>query len=257
MQARINEHDEFLLSRLLDGDLAAEEADALRARLEREPELQAAYDALRRIDEALESRRKDQPDVDFRAFHANVMQAVEAEAGATVSGKDRETGGVLLKFPSWFKVATPLAAAAALALVLLLNSGKPTIDTPTAQPGQGDSGTSSIAMTEGPTAKPALLDPTTHGGRLVLAQVSRPVSDSSGKIVVRVGQPAEAAPAERSMVQVSFRHCDELARLVEYKDQSTENESKLVEIWPSQPENKNREPEPAWGIDLEIDATPL
>jgi len=108
---RPDEHDEFLLSRLLDGDLPDEEAAALNARLEREPALRATLDALTRIDALLADRRGQGPDVDWARFHAQVMDKVTARAALPAR---------TLRFPRWLRVAVPVAAAASFALVILL-----------------------------------------------------------------------------------------------------------------------------------------
>lgn len=63
---RITQHDEYLLSRLVDGDLPGDEAESLRGRMEREPDLRAAFQSLVRLDAALKARRADQPRVDWR-----------------------------------------------------------------------------------------------------------------------------------------------------------------------------------------------
>lgn len=108
MTRPINEHDEFLLSRLLDDDLPADEAANLRARMEREPELRRAFTAMSRIDILLGARRADQPQVNWTRFHSQVMNLVEAEAARPIT----------IKLSSYLRAALPLAAAAAIALVI-------------------------------------------------------------------------------------------------------------------------------------------
>jgi anti-sigma factor RsiW len=108
MSRPINEQDEFLLSRLLDDDLSPQEAADLRARMQREPELQEAYQALSRIDSLLVARRADQPQVDWTRFHREVMDQVEAEAGS------RRT----IRLTDFLRVGMVLAAAASIALVV-------------------------------------------------------------------------------------------------------------------------------------------
>ena len=122
MTRPINEQDEFLLSRLLDNDLSPEESANLRARLEGEPELQRAYAAMTRIDALLVARRADQPQVDFSRFHSSVMSQVEAEAARPVT----------IRLANYLRVALPLAAAAAIALVVLFwpHAGPTHIKTP-------------------------------------------------------------------------------------------------------------------------------
>jgi len=75
---RLNENDEYLLSRLLDNDLPADQAAGLRARLQTEPELRACFDSLGRLNTALERCRADQPRVDVDRLHADLMRTLEA-----------------------------------------------------------------------------------------------------------------------------------------------------------------------------------
>jgi len=106
---RPDEHDEFLLSRLLDGDLSDDEAAALHARLEREPELRSLLDALTRIDTLLADRRDERPAVNWARFHARVMDQVSDQSALS---------GRTLRFPRWLRVTVPIAVAAGIALVV-------------------------------------------------------------------------------------------------------------------------------------------
>jgi anti-sigma factor RsiW len=74
MTPRISEHDEFLLSQLVDGDLPVDDAALLRQRLIAEPALRECYEEHCRLDQALVARRASQPVVDLDSFHAQVMQ---------------------------------------------------------------------------------------------------------------------------------------------------------------------------------------
>src|SRR5689334_9992725 len=109
---RITEQDEFLLSRLLDGELDAAQADALRARVAREPVLRASFEAMGSLDRALMNRRTRQPDVDWAKFHQRIMTEIAAK-------QSRSTSIRIFKFPPpvWYAWA-PLAAAAAIAFVV-------------------------------------------------------------------------------------------------------------------------------------------
>lgn len=109
MNKRIDERDELLLSRLLDGDLTEREEAELSARIEREPDLRASHDALARLNDALVARRKDVPKVDWGRFRSRVMDSIEVPASSAK----------VIRFPSWLRVAAPLAAAAVLALIVL------------------------------------------------------------------------------------------------------------------------------------------
>lgn len=108
MNRPLNEQDEFLLSRLLDNDLPPDEAADLRARMEREPQLRKAYEATTRIDSLLAARRADQPQINWSAFHRQVMAQVEAQ---TIHQRT-------IRLADFLRVALPLAAAAAIALVV-------------------------------------------------------------------------------------------------------------------------------------------
>jgi anti-sigma factor RsiW len=108
----INEQDEFLLSQLLDGQLPTVEAEHLRERMRTEPELRKAYEALERVHSLVDRRRSDQPSVDWVQFHQQVMDQVDAE---------RSRATRVIRFPRWVAIGVPLAAAAAVALVVLVN----------------------------------------------------------------------------------------------------------------------------------------
>jgi hypothetical protein len=112
MNRPIDERDEFLLSRLVDDDLPADEAAALRTRIEREPDLRNAYSALTRIDSLLVARRTDQPAIDWARFHRGVMEQVEGEALVAAARPK------VIRLADYLRVALPLAAAAAIALVV-------------------------------------------------------------------------------------------------------------------------------------------
>lgn len=104
--AEVSEQDEFLLSELLDGHLPAVEAEQLQKRIAAEPELREAYKALERVHSFVGSRSSDQPSVDWAHFHRRVMERVQARR--------------VLRFPRWVAISVPLAAAAAVALVVLI-----------------------------------------------------------------------------------------------------------------------------------------
>lgn len=153
MSLRINEHDEFLLSRWLDGDLSAAEAEALERRLEREPGLRSASEQMRRLDTLLSARRGDQPEIDWGRFRAGVMDRVRAE----------RTEQRIIRFPRWLPVAGALAAAAAIALVFTLRP-------------DGNAGVShppSIASHDGGVGDGGQAAP-------IVVQVHRPVYASAG-----------------------------------------------------------------------------
>ena len=106
---QISEQDELLLNRLLDGDLAADEAARLQERLVREPALRDAMNALMRINTLLVDRGGEQPDINWRQFRQDVLDQIGQEAHR----------GKTLRFTRWVWTAAPLAAAAIIALVVM------------------------------------------------------------------------------------------------------------------------------------------
>ncbi len=111
----IHERDEWLLNRLLDGELSAAEERSLHARLDAEPALRAALATLQRVDRALADRRLDRPVVDWAGFHAGVMRAVTPQVAPAAR---------TIRFPVWLRMAMPVAAAAAIVLVVLLQDAR-------------------------------------------------------------------------------------------------------------------------------------
>ena len=189
---RINEHDEFLLNRLVDGDLPADEAAALGDRIEREPELRAVYESLVRLNALLADRRKDTCAVNWGRFHAAVMGRIEADAARSAR---------VIRFPFWVRVAAPLAAAAAVALFVVLRVPHGTIQPAPAEPG---------------TLRVAYLTPRAASqgvpGALVV-RFSRP-----GQV-----RPADAGPAEPA-IQVAYARSAELEDSIRRADQARQDE---------------------------------
>lgn len=184
--------DEFLLSRLLDGDLAHDEREVVLRRLEAEPALRECHDWLKRVDQALVQHRTPMPAVDYGRFHRKLMKQVRAEA--------RGAGG-LPRFPVWARLAAPLAAAAAIALVVWLQPGlRPEPPSPT-EPRSGGS--------EWVDAQPAASEP------LVVA-INRPAS-SSGMLAVNVGKPSTSNPQAQT-VRVTFARSVDIAETVQRID---------------------------------------
>ncbi len=146
----ISEHDEFLLSELLDGNLPDEQSVALRERMTREPELARAYESLARVDQLLAARRGVRPAFDFHRLQEAVMSDVRRRSGWRTA---------LYRFPLWARYAAPLAAAAAISLAVLLNSpagpqpvspahdtvANNTVANNDPSPGQGDDATNAVA----------------------------------------------------------------------------------------------------------------
>jgi anti-sigma factor RsiW len=115
MSIQITEHDEFLLSQLLDDQLTAAEAETLRARMTREPALRAAYEEFVALDRVLQQRAGDQPAVSSEAFCESVANRIEQEHASPA----------VIRFPLARLMAfgLPMAAAAAIALVVFLPMG--------------------------------------------------------------------------------------------------------------------------------------
>lgn len=111
----VSDEDEYLLSRMLDGDLAGEEESTVLRRLAAEPALRACHESLSQVNEALVARRADAPSVDYEAFHEELMEKVEAESGRAAPR--------IVRFPTWARFAAPLAVAAAIAFAVLLRPG--------------------------------------------------------------------------------------------------------------------------------------
>lgn len=94
MKSRINEHDEFLLSQLMDGDLPVDQAASLRKRLAEEPELRLFYESLCRVDRMLKSQSSRRLDIDLGSFHQGLMHKLADEV--PVSEQDEYLLGQLL-----------------------------------------------------------------------------------------------------------------------------------------------------------------
>ncbi|MHC4443839.1 MAG: anti-sigma factor family protein [Planctomycetota bacterium] len=112
-----SEKDEFLLNRLLDGDLTQQQAEQLRQRIQKEPALREAYQAYVRINSSLEQRKQDRPTVDWLRFHNAIMQSI----------KDQPARHKTISISKWLMVGAPLAAAAAIALLITFYQGPTTV----------------------------------------------------------------------------------------------------------------------------------
>ena len=179
--ACVEEQDQFLLSRLLDGDLLADEATALRRRLEREPALRAAFESLAQVDALLEDRRADWPTVDWPRFREAVMDAVEAETSAPPA---------IIRSVHWMRVGVPLAAAAAIAVLVTLYRSGPETDGPEAGPGPGP----------------------------VVAVV--PSGDDPAPTLVRFKRHWFSPRAEAGVIQVTFAQSAQLEEVTQQQDRA-------------------------------------
>ena len=206
---RISEQDEFLLSCLIDGDLSPEQASRLRERMEREPELRAAFTSLNRVNELLAVRRADRPSVDLRALHTQVMRQVE----------ERAARPSILRLPFWVRVAMPLAAAAAVALVVTANLNR--------HSGPATGGAMTVARNDvtpaqpapSPTVQPIQRTPSVAQSRHntpTPRQLAQAGDQGRNRAVVRFNRPTDASA--RSQVHVSYVRSAELAQAMKARD---------------------------------------
>lgn len=192
MNRPISEHDDFLLSRLVDDDLSAEEAAALHARIEREPDLRTAYQAMTRLDSLLTARRADQPAIDWERFHRRVMEKIETEALIAAARP------ATFRIADYLRFALPLAAAAAIALMVW------------AWPRGGP-----IAANTGKANRP--------GSGLVQATHPKPAPAQEGFIAVIYDDPKQHTVMGETETQVSYAQSEELQNEFRQKDEAARN----------------------------------
>jgi hypothetical protein len=207
---KITDADEFLLSRQLDRDLTDREEQSLRHRLDAEPALRERLCSLRRVDTALARKREDQPTVDYGRFHRKVMKRIEAEAASL---------GRTIRFPFWARIAVPLAAAAAVLLVVWLGPSP-------LQPTRPDAGTPLAAG-------PARGNSSSPDEVVEVAMVgpAQPVQELVELVALREPEPAaaprddDAASAEGGpAIEVSYQRSPELAEAIEKVDNEQANQ---------------------------------
>lgn len=203
----IEESDEFALSRLLDGDLPADETEAVRARLGRDAGLRDRLDALARVDALLARHRADQPDIDYDRFRHEVMQRVAEEPAR----RERT-----IRFPTWLRIMAPMAVAAAIALVVLLRPQGPVLPDEGAQPGSG-----SVASDDRPAdQQPAIAKVAPpEESRTTVAVADRSTVRGGSTIMVRVNRPGAPARDEQARRRVVYTRSDELARITRRDDE--------------------------------------
>lgn len=207
----VSEADEFLLNRFIDGDLIAEEESALGERLAREPVLQARLESFKSLDAALLGRRTALPAINYNRFHKQVMADIHAEAGR----KRR-----FFQFPAWARIAAPLAAAAAIAMVVWLQPGSPRLD----QPASIEPSNTEVAVIEPPAVDPApeALASADDRDSVTIVKTSAAVPSDSGTIAVAVGKPADG-DGQTDAIHVSFARSAEIAESVREGDQERSN----------------------------------
>ncbi len=188
MGRRIRENDEFLLAELLDGHLPADQAADLRQRMERQPELRAAFKSLADVHALLARRQADQPRVDWRGFHKRVMDAVEAEPVAPPRRS---------QLARWLRIGAPLAAAAAIALLV------------SRYPAGPETGGPEAASSAGPVAAVA-------------------PSGDVGQVLVRFERPPLDSAGQTGVVQVSFARSAQLAEAIQQEDKANRSRPPTV-----------------------------
>jgi hypothetical protein len=189
--SRIDEQDELLLNRLLDGDLPADAAAELRGRIDREPALRAVWERLARIDRLLLERRADACEVDWGRFHRSVISRIDAHAAPAAR---------VIRFPWWLSAAVPLAVAAAVAIVFVLRTPHEE-----AKPGVVGPGVIQVAYHA----------PRSEGG------------SPPGAIVVRFHRPEGAGGRDLTAVQplhVAYLRSSEMEEEIRKADMGRENQ---------------------------------
>lgn len=187
--SRINEQDEMLLNRLLDDDLSADETAALRQRIEREPALRSVWERLTRINGLLRDRRADTCEINWGRFHASVVNRIEADAVPVAR---------VIRFPWWARMAAPLAAAAAVALVVMLR-----VPHEQTKPGVPEPGMIRVAYHAPQSTAPG----------------------AAGAIVVRIHRPEASAVPDRPSppIHVAFTRSPELEEQIRAADSARES----------------------------------
>jgi len=191
MKPRIDEYDEFLLSRLLDGELPADQAVTLHRRMEREPELRAAFESLARVDALLARRQADQPAVHWRQFHEKVLAAVAAQAAPAPK---------TIPLARWLGICAPLAAAAAIGLIVLLDRDRLQVPKDGAIP-------TPIRVT-----------------------VNSPAEDAPGKLTVRLYRPRLNESGDTGVLRVAFSRSPQLAEAIRRQDQASQSRPTSVVV---------------------------
>ncbi|MCG3129855.1 MAG: hypothetical protein FLDDKLPJ_00592 [Phycisphaerae bacterium] len=97
---------EFLISRVLDDDATPHERRELEARMQSDSDLHREHESYRKLDDLLDRWAADEPRVDWTKFHATVMAEARGRAGAARRQR------------LMFRIAGPVAAAAAVLLLV-------------------------------------------------------------------------------------------------------------------------------------------
>lgn len=196
----VSEEDELLLNRLIDSELTPEDEALVLRRLAHEPALRVVYESLVRVNAALVQRRADVLAVDYGQFHRQVMNQVRQEAGRTAR---------VVRFPTWARLAAPLAAAAAIALSVWLHPGWRQSSEPV---------NIAIAEKRDQSVGPALAElPPAEPQPVAMVRTNAPVARPAGVIEVTVGKPAADDDGLAAM-HVTVTVSDELAEEVRKVD---------------------------------------
>jgi len=217
--APVSEDDEYLLSRLLDGELEGEARSSLLARLEVEPALRGCYESLQRVNAALLERRADVPVVDYGRLHERVMAEVRAESRRAAR---------TLRFPMWARIAAPLAAAAAIALVVWLQPGRLPMSVDSlgqteiahldngAVDGEDSTALADAGEVRGDAVGDTIVDVPVEPVVVVMTRAPR-ASSGAGTLAIQVSRPvAAASPGET--IQVSYARSPDIAQAVQKVD---------------------------------------
>lgn len=201
----LSEQDEFLLSRLIDGDLSPEEITALQARLAREPALRETLDQLQRLNGALLTQRAAQPRVNLALLHADIMREVESSQSPAI-----------IRFPLWTRAAGLIAAAAAIVLMFTVfrPAGAPRIESPT-QLAQAPPSPTNIPS----AVPPGAANPGKGPAPTAITLAANP-DIPSDNVHVKFNRPS---PARSSGIKISYVRSDVLANAMKARDTERQN----------------------------------
>jgi anti-sigma factor RsiW len=119
--------DDHALSALIDGALPSDEADALRARIGRDPKLAARHDAMERANRAVRDAYRDVVDEPLPQRVLELLRTPQSHAAGVIDlDARRRRRGV----PAWFPQAAAAGVALAIGLALGYGFGQRSSDAP-------------------------------------------------------------------------------------------------------------------------------
>ncbi|MCL2330384.1 MAG: hypothetical protein FWC56_03680 [Phycisphaerae bacterium] len=213
----VSEQDEWLIGQLLDDQLTTEQQSKLEIRLQSEPVLRQCHAELSRLHGVLQDRQSDQPTVDYERFHSQVMSKIAAEASANKASANKSASKQrpwMLRFPMWARIATPMAIAAAITLVVLFGPWSRSLQQPSQHP------MGSVAHNTTPTNTMNINDPVDQPLSVVVA-VAKANAPDAAVIEVNVERPdASNSVASNGIaaIHVSVQENKELAAAVQKAD---------------------------------------